>query len=482
LSRLLIPRLATWAVVVLTLLAAPASAEPAQSWTGAYIGGDIGLRASQADWTTQATFFGPPDPPEKDYNSAAARFGAFFGYNWQFAPRWVGGVEADIGWANTQTKQPGWLPGISGGLPPFPPIINGDESTIKTTWDSSLRLRLGYLMTPGTLIYGTGGIAWQRLEWNVVCAVCGGLSASDETTRAGWTIGAGTEMRLSGHWLLRGEYRYADFGTVRQTMTLGGLPTALFDIKLATHTFKFGLAYQFGEHAAPEAAWKAERPPSDWGGAYIGSGLGMMASQTRWSGIELAGIPASSTGDGSPQRFNDTAFRGSLIGGYNWTIATNYVAGIEADIGYTGNTASQPGYAPGFYGVAIIAPGDTTKVRTTWDASVRGRFGYLFMPHTLVYATAGVAFQRYTFTSSFVCGCGGEQRAETSKTYVGGTIGGGVETQIWGQWRARVEYRYTDFGTQRVSMQHPIFAPNPFISDMRLTTHTAQFVLIYDLN
>jgi outer membrane immunogenic protein len=480
LSRLLIPRSATWAVVILTLLAAPASAEPAQSWTGAYIGGDIGLRASQSDWTTQATIFGPPDVPNKDYNSAAARFGAFFGYNWQFAPRWVGGVEADIGWANSQTKQPGWLPGVSGSTVP---IFNGDEITIRTTWDASLRGRLGYLITPGMLIYGTGGIAWQQLEWNVVCAFCLGAAANDETTRAGWTIGAGAEIHLTGRWLLRSEYRYADFGTVRQTMVLGGLPTALFDIKLATHTFKLGLAYQFGGRAAPAIAWKTERPTADWGGAYIGGGLGMMASQTRWTGIELAGVPASSTGDGSPQHYNDTAFRGSLIGGYNWPVGASYVAGIEADVGYTGNTTSQPGSTPGFYGPAglPIFPGDETKVRTTWDASVRARFGYLLMPHTLIYATAGIAFQQYTFTLFISCGCGNGLQAQTSETYAGGTIGGGVEAQIWGQWRARAEYRYADFGTQRVSLQYPGL-PGQLTSDMRLTTHTAQFALIYDLN
>ncbi len=477
------------AVAVATVLAAmslPASAAQPYSWTGFYIGGDIGLRATQADWTTGPTFFGVPDVPFESYDSAGPRLGAFLGYNWQFAPRWVAGVEADLGWADNSARQPKWLPGVSGGI--FIPTFSGDHSTVQTTWDGSLRARLGYLLTPSTLLYGTAGAAWQKFEWSAFCVLCGpaGLGGGDETTRAGWTVGGGVEMAITGNWLARGEYRYSDFGTFDQVMSIGGGPVAFFDVKLATHIFKFGLAYQFGGNArAPAATWP-DAPATDWRGAYVGGSLGLMATQSRWTGVSLAGFPAVFTGDGMPEEFNDSAFRGSLLGGYNWTIGSQYVAGVEVDVGYTGNTASQAGYAPGFYGPIglVILPGDVTKVRTTWDAGLRARFGYLVTPNLLIYGTGGLAVQRYTFTSSFVCGCaipdGGF--AETSKTYLGFSLGGGLETRLWGQWRARAEYRFADFGTQRVSLQHPFYAPTPFVSDLRLTTHTAQFSVIYDWN
>ena len=39
-------------------------------------------------------------------------------------------------------------------------------------------------------------------------------------TLVGWTIGGGIEAALTRNWLLRGEYRYADYGT--QSYTVAG--------------------------------------------------------------------------------------------------------------------------------------------------------------------------------------------------------------------------------------------------------------------
>jgi outer membrane immunogenic protein len=34
-----------------------------------------------------------------------------------------------------------------------------------------------------------------------------------------------------------------------------------------------------------------------------------------------------------------------------------------------------------------------------------------------------------------------------SDVRAGGTVGGGIETEVWAGWKARLEYRYTDFGS-----------------------------------
>jgi outer membrane immunogenic protein len=73
----------------------------------------------------------------------------------------------------------------------------------------------------------------------------------NSATKTGWTIGGGLETALSGHWLARGEYRYADFGTRSFTIARSSDEPELnptvntFDVKLRTHTLTFGLAYQF---------------------------------------------------------------------------------------------------------------------------------------------------------------------------------------------------------------------------------------------
>src|SRR5258707_6998479 len=84
----------------------------------------------------------------------AFRFGAYLGFNWQIAPRWVVGVEGDVGSAKQTTALPGHV------LPTFPltGLLN-DRLSVRTAWDASARGRVGYLVTPSFLAYVTGGAA-----------------------------------------------------------------------------------------------------------------------------------------------------------------------------------------------------------------------------------------------------------------------------------------------------------------------------------
>lgn len=250
-----------------TALAAdmPVKAAPAvaSSWTGVYAGVSVGARWADNDWRSSdiAPIFGIPLIPTAGtsgaMDSVAARFGGYAGFNWQFAPTWVAGVEGDFGWAdNTKTANP--LPGTSGIL--FGgPLLAPPAGSVKGTWDGSVRVRLGYLVTPSTLIYGSGGAAWQHLELNASCAVVPGNSfcfgkahnETDATTRVGWTIGGGVEHMIDSRWLVRADYRYADFGTWTQTFFAPGGVGPGFDdrftahVTTRTHTATVGLAYRF---------------------------------------------------------------------------------------------------------------------------------------------------------------------------------------------------------------------------------------------
>lgn len=241
---------------------APSLAPP--SWTGVYAGVSLGARWATNDWQTSevapnfgAGMFVPTAGTGGAMDSVAARFGSYFGYNWQVATSWVAGVEADFGWANnSKTANP--VPGTTG-------IFNGNPltglpvGTVKETWDGSVRGRLGYLVAPMTLVYATGGVAWQRLELSASCslggldALCSGSSHNETyaSTRVGWTVGGGVERMIGGNWLARLDYRYADFGTFTQTFfTAGGVGVNIDDrftahVKARTHTATVGLAYKF---------------------------------------------------------------------------------------------------------------------------------------------------------------------------------------------------------------------------------------------
>ena len=128
-------------------------------------------------------------------------------------------------------------------------------------WDASARGRLGYLVTPDLLIYATGGVAWQNIEVSGQCgpyfvsAQYGGPntvapSITQSTTLTGWTVGVGLEGHVAGNWLLRAEYRFADFGSWSTSFPFVAVApvnnnTYRFSNAVQTQLGMLGLAYKF---------------------------------------------------------------------------------------------------------------------------------------------------------------------------------------------------------------------------------------------
>jgi outer membrane immunogenic protein len=150
--------------------------------------------------------------------------------------------------------------------------------------------------------------------------------------------------------------------------------------------------------------------------------------------------------------------------GYRWQLGS-YVAGVEADWSWKrGGTSAATNIPQVCFDVTCANYRSDFKagsVRQDWDSSFRLRYGYLVTPWTLVYATGGLALGQISGSFSYTaivfggCGCGLSTPTGTSATAnmswtdvrVGGTVGGGIETEVWAGWKARLEYRYTDFGS-----------------------------------
>ncbi|WP_204277241.1 outer membrane protein, partial [Klebsiella aerogenes] len=68
-------------------------------------------------------------------------------------------------------------------------------------WDASLRGRLGVVVAPNLMAYGTAGMAFQRATAKASCgsgyACTTPLYESFAETQAGWTVGAGLEAALA---------------------------------------------------------------------------------------------------------------------------------------------------------------------------------------------------------------------------------------------------------------------------------------------
>ena len=247
------------------LASAAAAASGAPSWTGVYAGADLGGRWSSVNGTVNsATDNGvnilvPGSRSASVGDANSFRGGIFVGYQDQVAPNWVLGVEGDVGFGqNNKTLAHAIYPGNAFFVTGRP----DDSFTAKQTWDASVRARAGYLVTPSTMIYATGGVAWTELKSTSTCGVLSdcrpGVFAllfapatiNNTTDPVGWTLGGGLEWNAGDHLLVRGEYRYSDYGRTSETetrVTPAGPTTQVtnFGLKLTTSTAMLGVAYAF---------------------------------------------------------------------------------------------------------------------------------------------------------------------------------------------------------------------------------------------
>jgi outer membrane immunogenic protein len=220
---------------------------PVFTWTGFYLGASAGALFHDNTWTTtNLTGLGiPPDATAgTKFDSIGARFGLYGGYNWQFAPNFVTGIEADIAGDVNAKKSFAGFPGTLTFLPALP---SDDSVSSKPNFDGSVRGRLGYLIFPTTMLYGTSFGANCPGTANSYCTFAEAENYTN--TMVGWTAGAGIETVLGGNWLVRAEYRYSDFGSSGHTFFANsgnnGVDAITVKTKVDTQVATFGIAYKF---------------------------------------------------------------------------------------------------------------------------------------------------------------------------------------------------------------------------------------------
>jgi outer membrane immunogenic protein len=192
----------------------------------------------------------------------------------------------------------------------------------------------------------------------------------------------------------------------------------------------------------------------------------------------LANINAANTRSVSPR-----GFTGGVQAGYNLQMGAT-VFGVEADFNALDlhKSVTSP--------VTSVTTGNllsgTQSVDTDWLFTFRGRVGWLVTPTALIYATGGLAvtdlkvgnsYATTNSTTTFGTGSSSE-----SKTMLGWTAGAGAEWAIFGNWRAKVEYLYVDFGsvstTARVNDGANAF-DNVFTTSADLKAHIARAGINY---
>jgi outer membrane immunogenic protein len=238
--------------------ASPVMPPPLQGPEGTLFGLGLGGQSTACNnWSTIGLeSLGVPDPIGEDPNacfSSAFRGSVYIGTSWRVGSSWLAGVEADLGLTNS-SKTVNGIPGTVGGIPGLTAAAAANDSvTVKKTWDASFRGRFGYYVTPQTVIYGTGGFALQHIEATVNCTAAGAcglavapFTASNSKTLLGWTLGAGVEVALTDRIVVRGEYRYADYGSFTSTYGTAANIAVTSDIDLRTHTALLGIGFRLG--------------------------------------------------------------------------------------------------------------------------------------------------------------------------------------------------------------------------------------------
>ena len=149
---------------------------------------------------------------------------------------------------------------------------------------------------------------------------------------------------------------------------------------------------------------------SQWGGFYAGISGGYS-----WFDANVSGLGTA----------EDEDFKFGGYTGYNFEFDNQVVTGIELNGGIANGQASAGG----------------TTVEQEWDASLRARLGYAF-EKSIIYSFAGVAITGVEATSAL---------GSDNETLTGYNIGAGLEREILDGVTARVEYGFSDYGSEAFS-------------------------------
>jgi outer membrane immunogenic protein len=237
---------------------------PVYNWTGPYIGLNAGYAWGDSEAATSTVFsaagyFATTSVPAIAAAGAQSikpngfTGGGQIGYNWQASPVTVVGLEADFEYFGLKGSA------TSGAVYPCcAPTSFTIMQSVKTDWLATFRARLGYLVTPSTLIYVTGGGAVTDVKgtFNFTDTFASATeSASFSSTKFGWTVGGGVEWTLWSGWSAKAEYLFVSFpsASVTSNNLTAFVPAVAFPTNTFTHSAdlqasiaRFGLNYKLG--------------------------------------------------------------------------------------------------------------------------------------------------------------------------------------------------------------------------------------------
>ncbi|WP_254473341.1 outer membrane protein [Bartonella sp. B1098] len=242
------------------------AAAPSFSWTGFYVGGQVGNFSSKVDVYDSES---KKKITDKDSVLKPSGFmgGIYVGSNVDLGSGLILGVETDAVWADREESKSSSKVIGAAGLDAFKAELTTakatyapgkkndditkddkrvDSASLKEKWSGATRVRVGFAAVDRIMPYVAGGIAYTQLQVvnSLKAETAGGTEiasakVSDKSkTFVGFTIGGGVDFAMTDNVLLRAEYRYSDYG--KKAFVKDGDKVAY-----RTNDFRVGVAYKF---------------------------------------------------------------------------------------------------------------------------------------------------------------------------------------------------------------------------------------------
>lgn len=203
-------------------------------WAGFYLGIHGGYGWGKTSFDSPFGFL--------DGNPKGGLFGGHAGYNWQYGSV-VTGLEVDFDGASIKATDT-----LASGCAGIQLAVAADctpvslSRTIKFDELATARARLGYVVLPNLLAYGTAGAAWGHSTLTGTLTIGPNSASVDANSdNFGWVAGAGLEYKFWGNLIARGEYLHYDFAKTAYSFPVIFSPNAGSTIDVV----RGGLSYKF---------------------------------------------------------------------------------------------------------------------------------------------------------------------------------------------------------------------------------------------
>lgn len=210
---------------------APAvAAVSAFSWTGFYAGLHLG-----GTWGNNKADF--PTPFTTDHSGLIG--GGQLGYNHQLGQAIIG-AETDLSFMGNSLSRS---------------FVNnlGATANLKRDngWFGTTRARIGFTPVDRFMVYATGGLAYGNTETKITATSASGAAWSGKTdsSKIGWTVGAGAEYAFTNNITGKVEYLYYDLGNANASLAAANAAasgiTPVMHVENRGHILRGGVNYKF---------------------------------------------------------------------------------------------------------------------------------------------------------------------------------------------------------------------------------------------